>query len=67
MPNLLFINSSNLQILFKILTEVFSVSEFLVKSHMIKNCYNSKTSKDIDMKLGPLSKLEKRNKMTSKV
>ena len=67
MPNLVSINSSNLQILFKILTEVFSVSGFLVKSHMIKNCYNSKTSKDIDMKLGPLSKLEKRNKMTSKV
>ena len=67
MANLVSINSSNLQILFKILTEVFAVSGFLVKSHMIKNCYNSKTSKDIDMKLGPLSKLEKRNKMTSKV
>ena len=31
-----------------------------------ENCYNSRTSDDIDMKLGPITKLDKRNKTTSK-
>ena len=30
------------------------------------NCYNSRTSADIDMKLGPVTKPDKRNKTTSK-
>ena len=30
------------------------------------NCYNSRTSNDTDMKLGPVTKLDKRNKTTSK-
>ena len=30
------------------------------------NCHNSRTSDDIDMKLGPVTKLDKRNKITSK-
>ena len=31
-----------------------------------ENCHNSRTSDDIDMKLGPVTKLDKRNKTTSK-
>ena len=31
-----------------------------------RNCHNSRTSKDIDIKLGPVTKLDKRNKTTSK-
>ena len=30
------------------------------------NCHNSRTSHDIEMKLGPVTKLDKRNKTTSK-
>ena len=30
------------------------------------NCHNSRISDDIDMKLGPVTKLDKRNKTTSK-
>lgn len=63
MLNLVSINSPNIWIFFKIQTEVLSVSEFLVKSFMNINCYKSKTSHDIDLKPGPLSKLEERNKM----
>ena len=33
---------------------------------MKENCHNSRTSDDIDMKLGPATKLDKRNKTTSK-
>ena len=31
-----------------------------------ENCHNSRTSDNIDMKLGPVTKLDKRNKTTSK-
>ena len=31
-----------------------------------ENCHNSKTSDDVDMKLGLVTKLDKRNKTTSK-
>ena len=31
-----------------------------------ENCHNSRTSDDCDMKLGPVTKLDKRNKTTSK-
>ena len=30
------------------------------------NCHNSRTSDDIDVKLGPVTKLDKRNKIRSK-
>ena len=36
--------------------------QFLVK----RNCHNSRTSNDIDMKLGPVPKIDKKNKTTSK-
>ena len=29
-----------------------------------ENCHNSRTSDEIDMKLGPVTKLDKRNKKT---
>ena len=31
-----------------------------------ENCHNSRTSNDIDMKLEPVTKLDKKNKATSK-
>ena len=37
--------------------------QFLIK----ENCHNSRTSDDIDIKLGPVTKLDKRNKTTSKI
>ena len=45
---------------------VFSISGFLVKSLTNKNCPNSKTSNNIDMKLGPVTKLGEKNTTTSK-
>ena len=32
-----------------------------------KNCHNSRTNSDIDMKLGPVTILEKKNMVTSKI
>ena len=44
------------------------ISDFRISDQSLikRNCYNSRTSDDIDMKLGPVTKLDKRNKMTSK-
>ena len=44
------------------------ISNFQIsgQSFIKENCHNSKTSDDIDMKLGPVTKLDKRNKATSK-
>ena len=41
---------------------------FLISSQSLikENCHNSKTSRDIDMKLGPVTKLDKRNRTRSK-
>ena len=43
-------------------------SNFRISSQFLKkeNCHNSRTKDDISMKLGPVIKLEKRNKTTSK-
>ena len=44
-------------------TSDFRISgESLIK----ENCHNSRASDDIDMKLGPVTKLDKKNKTTSK-
>ena len=48
------------------LDRVFPVSGLLVKSLINKNYHNSRTSNDADMKLEPVTKLDKRNKTTSK-
>ena len=44
------------------------ISDFRIscQSFIKENCHNSRTSDDIDMKLGPVTKLDKRNKTTSK-
>ena len=45
------------------------ISEFQIsgQSLMNKNCHNSRSSNDIDMKLGPVTKLDKKNTTTSKI
>ena len=44
------------------------ISDFQISGQsLIKvNCHNSRTSDDIDMKLGPVTKLDKRNKIIAK-
>ena len=44
------------------------ISDFRISGQSLvkRNCHNSRTSDDIDMKLGPVTKLDKRNKTTSK-
>ena len=44
------------------------ISDFRISGQSLikENCYNSKTSDDFDIKLGPVTKLDKRNKTTSK-
>ena len=54
--------SAGLQILGKFQT----ISGFLVNPFINENCYNSRPSNDIDMKLEPVTKFDKRNKTTSK-
>ena len=45
------------------------ISDFWISGQSLikRNCPNSRTSDDIDMKLGPVTKLDKRNKITSKI
>ena len=45
-----------------------SISDFWISGHPLikRNCYNSRTSDDIDMKLGAVSKLDNTNKRMSK-
>ena len=44
------------------------ISDFRISGQSLikENCRNSRTSDDIDMKLGPITKLDKRNKKTTK-
>ena len=44
------------------------ISDFRISGQSLikENCHNSRTSDNIDMKLGPVTKLDKRNKTTSK-
>ena len=55
-------NLPSLQILGITQTGVFLISRFWVQ----ENCHNSRTSNDIDMNLGPVTKIDKRNKTKSK-
>ena len=67
MPNLVSLTCPSLQILGKTQTLVFPISGFLVNFLQKKIvCHNSRTSDDIDMGLGPVTKLDKRNKVMSK-
>ena len=54
------------QILDKTQEGFFPIFLFLVKSIINKNCYNSRTSNDIDVKPGPVTTLDKRNMATWK-
>lgn len=56
---------SNLQ-MWKIRTGVSKISGFLVKSYLNKSYNNSRISNDINMKLGSVSKLNRKIPMTSK-
>ena len=49
-------------------TSDVGISDFLIfgQSLIKENCLNSRTSNGIDIKLGPVTKLDKRNKTTSK-
>ena len=64
-PNLVSLTHSSLQILDKTQT---GISDFWISGQsLIKvNYHNSRTSDDIDMKLGPVTKLDKRNKTAPK-
>ena len=64
--NLVSLIRLRLQILGKTQTGVFPISGFLVNPLLKENCHKSRTGNDIDMKLGPVTKLDKRNKITSK-
>ena len=65
MSNLVFFTRPSLQILGKI----WSISDFQIsgQSFIKRNCHNSRTSDYIDMKLGPVTKLVKKNNATSKI
>ena len=65
-PNMVLPTCTSLQILGKIQMGVFPNSGFLAKSLIKENFHNSRTSHDIDMKLGPVTKIYKKNKTTSK-
>ena len=47
---------------------VEGISDFRIPSESLikENCHNSRASDDIDMKLGPIAKLDERKKNTSK-
>ena len=66
MPDLLSLTCSSLQILDKIQTGLFPISGSVVEYTINKNWHNSRTSNDIYLKLGSITKLETRNRATSK-
>ena len=67
MPNLVSLTCPSLQILDKTQTGIFLISRFLVKSPINKNCQNSRTNDDIDLKLEPVTKLDKRHTISKKI
>ena len=62
---MVFLTRPSLQILGKTQT---GISDFRIsgQSFINENCHNSRTSDDIDFKLGQVTKLDKRNKTTLK-
>ena len=59
-------NSASLYTLGQTQTGVISNFQISGQSFIKVNCHNSRTSDDIDMKLGPATKIDKRNMATSK-
>ena len=43
------------------------ISDFRISGQFLENCHNFKTSNDIDLKLGPVTKTDKKNTTTSKI
>ena len=66
MVNFLSLDLPRLQMFEKTQKGLFSVSEFLVKSFINKHCHNSGTGNNIDIKFRLVTKLDKKNVMTSK-
>ena len=67
MPNFVSItNNKQSSDIGKTQTGVFYDFRISVRSLIKENCHNSRTSDDTDMKLGPVTKPDKRNKTTSK-
>ena len=67
MPNLVYLTRPSLQTLDKTQTGVFYTDFRISGQSLIKeNCHNSRPSDDIGMKLGPVTKLDKGKKTTSK-
>ena len=66
MPKLVSITRPSLQILGK--TQMGGISDFRISGQSLikENCDNPRTSDNINMKLGPVTKLDKRKKTTSK-
>ena len=67
MPNLVSITRPSLQILGKP-TSDGGISDIQISGQSLikENCHNSRTSDDIDMKVGSVTKFDKRNKTASK-
>ena len=64
--NLVSLTCPSLQIMGKTQTEVFQISGFLVKSLTNENYHNSRNGDDIDIKLGPVIKIDKGNTTSKK-
>ena len=62
-PKLISLTLTSLQILDKIQMKIFSISRFLLKSLINRNCH--KTNINVGMEHGLLSKTEERNNLTS--
>ena len=62
MPNLVSLTYPSLQNSYWGITNFQISGQSLIK----ENCFNSRTSDDSEMKLGPVTKLDKRNKTTLK-
>ena len=65
MPHLVSLTRPSLQILGKTQTQGISGFRISAQSLLKVNCHNSRTSDDIDMKLEPATKFDKRNKTKS--
>ena len=66
MPNLVFLTRASLQIFGQNSDEGISDFQIYGQSLIKRYCHNSRTSDDIDMKFERVTKLDKRNKITSK-
>ena len=66
MPNLIFLACPSLQVLSQLKrgTPDFRISG---QSLIYRNCHNSRTSGDTDIKLGPVTKLDKNCQKTKKI